>query len=74
MSNSVDDKLPEDFSLSIIEEKAEIIRKYFRDMGDPLVFSAHVGSNMATLKFYSHQEEYSLKFHFTFSNLGDLQG
>ena len=69
----MDDKLPEDFFQSVIEEKAEMLRKYLRDMGDPLVFSTHIGSNMATFKFYSHQEEDSLKLHFTFSNLGDLQ-
>ena len=73
MSYSVSDKLPEDFFQSVIEEKAEMLRKYLRDMGDPLVFSTHIRPNMATFKFYSHQEEDSLKLHFTFSNLGDLQ-
>ena len=73
MSYSVSDKLPEDFFQSVIEEKAEMLRKYLRDMGDPLVFSTHIGPNMATFKFYSHQEEDSFKLHFTFSYLGDLQ-
>ena len=50
-----------------------MIRKYLKDMGNPLVFSTHIGPNMVTFKFYSHQEEDSLKLHFTFSNLGDLQ-
>ena len=72
MSYSASDKLPEDFFQNTIEEKAEMIRKYLKDMGDPLVFSTHIGPNMATFKFYSHQEEDSLKLHFTFSNLGDL--
>ena len=73
MSYSVSDKLPKDFFQNTIEEKVEMIRKYLKDMGDPLVFSKHIGPNMATFKFYSHQEEDSLKLHFTFSNLGDLQ-
>ena len=73
MSYSVSDKLPEDFFQNTIEEKAEMIRKYLIDMGDPLIFSTHIGPNMATFKFYSQQEEDSLKLHFTFSNLGDLQ-
>ena len=73
MSYSVSDKLPKDFFQNTIEEKAEMIKKYLKDMGDPLVFSTHIGPNMATFKFYSHQEEDSLKLHFTFSNLGDLQ-
>ena len=73
MSYTMEDKLPEDFFQSVIEVKAEMIRKYLKDMGDPLVFSTHIGPNMASFKFYSHQEEDSLKLHFTFSNLGDLQ-
>ena len=67
------DKLPKDFFQNTTEEKAEMIRKYLKDMGDPLVFSTHIGPNMVTFKFYSHQEEDSLELHFTFSNLGDLQ-
>ena len=73
MSYLTSDKLPKDFFQNTIEEKAEMIRKYLKDMGDPLVFSTHIGPNMATFKFYSHQEGDSLKLHFTFSNLGDLQ-
>ena len=69
----MDEILPEDFFQSIMEEKAEMIRKYLRDIGNPLVFSTHIRHSMVTFKFYSHQEEDSLKLHFTFSNLGDLQ-
>ena len=70
MSYSVDDRLPKDYFQRVIEEKAEMIRKYLRDMGNPLVFSTHIGLSMATFKFYLHQEDDSLKLHFTFSNLG----
>ena len=73
MCYSVDDRLPEVYFQSVVEKKAEMIRKYLRDIGDPLVFSAHIGHSMATFKFYSHQGEDSLKLHFPFSNLGDLQ-
>ena len=73
MSYSMDEKLPKDFFQNTIEEKAEMIWKYLHDVGDPLVFSTHIGHNMATFKFYSHQKEDSLKLHYTFSNLGDLQ-
>ena len=72
MSYTAEDKLPEDFIESVMKEKAEMIRKFLKDMGDPLVFSTHIGPNMATFKFYSHHEEDSLKLHYTFSNLGDL--
>ena len=72
MSYTTSDKLPEDFFQETIEEKVEMIRKYLKDVGNPLVFSTHIGLDMATFKFYSPQEEDSLKLHFTSSNLGDL--
>ena len=49
-----------------------MIRKYLNVVGNPLVFSTHIGLNMATFKFYSPKED-SLKLHYTFSNLGDLK-
>ena len=73
MSYSVGERLPEDYFKSVMEEMAEMLRKYMRDIGDPLVFSTHIGHNMAAFKFYSHDEEDSLKLHFTFCNLEDLQ-
>ena len=73
MSYTAGDKLPEDFLQKTIKEKAEMIRKCLKDIGNPLVFSTHIGPNMATFKFYSPQEEDSLKLHYTFLNLGDLQ-
>ena len=73
MSYTASDKLPEDFFQETTEEKAEMIRKYLKDIGNPLVFSTHIGPKMATFKFYSPQEEDSQKHHYTFSNLGDLQ-
>ena len=73
MSYSADERLPEDYFQGVMEEKAEMLRKYLKDMGDPLIFSGHCGHTMATFKFYSYDEEDSLKLHFTFSNLGDLE-
>ena len=73
MSYSVGERIPEDYFKSVMEEKAEMVRKYLRDIGDPLVFLTHIGHNMVALKFYSHDEEDSLKLHLTFPNLGDLQ-
>ena len=73
MSYFVDERLPKDYFKSVMEEKAEMLRKYLRNIGDPLVFSTDFRHNMAAFKFYSHKEEDSLKLHFTFSSLGDLQ-
>ena len=55
------------------EEKAEMLRRYLENLGDPLIFSSHCGYRMATFKFYSYDEEDSLILHYTFSNLGDLE-
>ena len=73
MSYSADERLPEDYFKGVMEEKAEMLRSYLKDIGDPLIFSAYYGPTMATFKFYSYNEEDSLKLHFTFSNLGDLE-
>ena len=73
MSYSRDKRLPEDYFKSVMEEKAEMLRKYLRDIGNPLVFSTHIRHSMVAFKFYSHEKEDSPKLHFTFSNLGDLQ-
>ena len=73
MSYSAGERLPVDYFKGVMEEKVEMIRKYLRDMGDHLVFSAHCGHTMATFKFCSYNEEDSLKLHFAFSNLGDLE-
>ena len=74
MSYTTADKLPEDFFQDTIQEKAEIIRKYLKYVGNPLVFTTHIGPNMATFELYSPKDkEDSLKLHYTFSNLGDLR-
>ena len=71
MSYTTADKLPEDFFQDTIQEKAEMIRKYLKDTGNPLVFTTHIGLIMATFKFYSPKdEEDSLELHYTFSNPG----
>ena len=54
-----------------MEEKAEMIRKYLKEVDSTLVFTTYIGPNMATFKFYSSKED-TLKLHYTFSNLGDL--
>ena len=73
MSYSADKRLPEDYFKGVMEEKVEMLKRYLKDIDDPLIFSAHYGHTMATFKFYSYDEENSLKLHFTFSNLADLE-
>ena len=61
MSYTADNKLLKDFFQETLKEKAEMIKKYIKDTGNPLVFTAHIGPNMATFKFYLPTEEDSLK-------------
>ena len=74
MSYSVDDKLPEDYFKEVMEEKAEMLRMYLDDLGNPLIFLPYCGYTMATFKLYSCDDnDDSLRLHYTFSNLGDLE-
>ena len=36
MSYSADERLSEDYFKGVMEEKAEMLRKYLKDLGDPL--------------------------------------
>ena len=62
MSYSMDERLPKNYLKSVMEEKAKMLRKYLRDIGDPLVFSTHIRHSMAALKFCSHEEEDSSNY------------
>ena len=75
MSYTAEDKLPNDFFQETIQEKAEMLRKYLKDAGNPLVFSTHIGPNTATFKFYLPTIGIKIpyKLHYTFSNLGEVQ-
>ena len=73
MSYTVNNKLPETFFVDTLTEKAEMLKKYLKDISSQLVICGNIGPNMAMFKFFAPQEEDSLKLHYTFSNLGDLK-
>ena len=74
MSYSADERLPENYFKEVMEEKAEMLRRYLDDLGNHLILSSYYGHTMVTFKFYSSDDkDDSLKLHYTFSNLGDLQ-
>ena len=51
-----------------------MLRRYLDNLGNPLIFSSYCGHTVATFKFYScNDNDDSLKLHYTFSNLGDLE-
>ena len=72
MSYKVDEKLPEQFFVDTLTEKANMLKTHLKDTKSSLVICANIGPNMATFKLYNTQEEDSLKLHYTISNLGDL--
>ena len=52
------DKLPEDFFQDMIQENAGIIRKYLKDIGNPLIFTMHtLGQMWPHSNFYSPKDE-----------------
>ena len=74
MSYSVDERLPEDYFKEVIGGKAEMLRMYLDELGNPLILSSYCGHTMVTFKFYSCDDnDDSLRLHYTFSNLGDLE-
>ena len=73
MSYTMNDKLPEVFFVDTLTEKAEMLKKYLKDVGSQLVICANIGPNMSTFKFFAPQEEDSFKLPYTFLNLGDLK-
>ena len=73
MSYSVSEKLPEQFFVNTLTEKAVMLKKHLKDTNSKLVICANIGPNMATFKFYHQEEEDFLKLCYTFLNLGDLK-
>ena len=47
-----------------------MIRKYLKDTGNPLVFSKHIGLNMATFKFYLPQGGFTETLLYLFKSRG----
>ena len=62
MSYFADERLPEDYFKGVREEEVEMLKKYLKDMGDPLTISAHCGHTMASFKFYSYDDEDSSSY------------
>ena len=53
----------------VMEVKAEMLRMYLDDLGNPLIFSPHCGFTMVTFKFYSYDNnDDSFRLYYTFSN------
>ena len=75
MSFPVDEKLHRTYFLDKMNAQVMMVETYLDDLNNPLIFSPCCGNMMATFKFYSDTtDDASPLLHYTFSNLGDLQG
>ena len=70
----VEEILPGNYFLDVMNAQSMMVRTYLDDLDNPLIFSPYCGNVMPTFKLYSDTtEEASPLLHYTFSNLGDLQ-
>ena len=72
MTYVVDEKMPEEFFVQLLAEKANIIKDHQWSRHSKLTIFANIGPNMATFKLFDLSKEDSLKLHVTLSNLGDI--
>ena len=74
MSFSVEEQLPGDYFQEVMNAQTEMVRTYWDDLDNPLIFSPYCGTTMATFRLYSYGTyDTSPLLHYTFSNLGDLK-
>ena len=73
MAGKVDEQFPENLFISLMIEKANIIKDHLHKSAHPLIIVVNKGPTMAVFKFYDTTEkDDSLKLCMTLSNLGDL--
>ena len=72
MAWKVDERIPEEMFISLMTEKANIIKDHLKNSLNQLIIVANIGPTMTTFKFYDLKEEDSLKLCMTLSNLGDI--
>ena len=72
MAWKVDEKIPEEMFIQLLDEKANIIKDHLQNKYSNLAIVANIGPSMATFKLYDLNEDDSLKLHVTLLNLGDI--
>ena len=73
MTGKVDERIPDNLFVSMMIEKANIIKDHLNKGMHPLIIVTNIRSTMAVFKFYDMTEEDdSLKLCMTLSNLGDI--
>ena len=72
MAYAVGEKMPGNFFVQLLTDKANMFKKHLKTTKSDLVICAKIGPNMATFKLYNIKQEDSLKLHITISNLGDI--
>ena len=73
MAEKVDEQFPKNFFISLMIEKASIIKEHLKKNVHPFIIVVNIGPTMVVFKFYdTSKEDDSLKLCMTLSNLGDL--
>ena len=73
MAGKVGERIPENFFINMMIEKANIIKDCLNKSIHLLIIVANIRPTMAVFKFYDMTEEDdSLKLRMTLSNLGDI--
>ena len=68
-----DERIPDTLFVSMMVEKANIIKDHLNKSMPTLIIVANIGPTMAVFKFYdTTEEDDSLKLHMALSNLGDI--
>ena len=71
MAGKVDERFPKNLFISLMIEKANIIKDHLNKSVHPLIIVVNIGPTMAIFKFYdTTEEDDSLKLCMTLSNLG----
>ena len=73
MAWKVDEKIPKDLFITLMIEKANIIKNHLKTKIVQLIIVANIGPTMAVFRFYNTNEEDSLKLCMTLCNLGDIE-
>ena len=65
--------IPQGLFLDIMIDKTQMLHHHLKHLDLGLALVANIGRNVSTMKLYDTLVEYSLKLHFTISNLWDIE-
>ena len=71
MSFPDDEKNPRTYFLDVMNAQLMMVKTYFENLDNPLIYSPYCGNMMASFRFYPDTtDDASPLLHYTFCNLG----